>query len=249
MNLDLNTTCYLDLIEKTLTGIIYQDNPADPWSKDSGFDIKKRLNGLDWPSFAHTMIGFYRLRNIRDLAIHVIQNDILGDFVETGVWRGGAVIYMRAILKAFNIKDRLVWAADSFEGLPEPEDRYPIDCGDKHHTYSQLAVSLENVQANFAAYGLLDEQVRFLKGWFRDTLPAAPIKQIAILRLDGDMYSSTMDTLLSLYDKVSPGGFIIVDDYGAIVSCKKAVHDFLDERKITSTINNIDNIGVFWQKL
>lgn len=247
--MNLNATHYLDLIEKILTGMIYEDNPVDPWSKDSGFDVQKRLSGRDWPSSAHTMIGLYRLRNIRDLALYVISNNIPGDFVETGVWRGGAVIYMRAILKALDIKDRLVWAADSFEGLPEPEDRYPIDTGDKHHTYSQLAVSLEKVQANFAVYGLLDEQVKFLKGWFKDTLPAAPIKQIAILRLDGDMYSSTMDALISLYDKVSHGGFIIIDDYGAVPSCKKAVHDFRDERGITSTINNIDNLGVFWQKI
>ena len=240
---------YLDLIEKILTGMIYQDIPMDPWSKEGGFDEKKRLNGLDWPSSAHTMIGLYRLRNIRDLALHAIRTNIPGDFVETGVWRGGAAIYMRAILKALDIRDRVVWAADSFEGLPEPENRYPADRGDNHHSYNELAVSLEKVQANFAAYDLLDDQVKFLKGWFKESLPSAPIKEIALLRLDGDMYSSTMDALLALYERVSGGGFIIIDDYGAVPGCRKAVHDFRDARGISSTINNIDNIGVFWQKL
>jgi hypothetical protein len=244
-----NLTSYLDLLERVLTGMIYQDSPIDPWSKENGFDLAKRLNGLDWPASAHTMIGYYRLRNIRDLAMFAIDNKIPGDFVETGVWRGGAAIYMRAILKAFNIKDRIVWAADSFEGLPEPERRCPADQGDMHHTFTPLAVSLEAVQANFARYGLLDDQVKFLKGWFKDTLPNAPIKQIAILRLDGDMYSSTMDALQALYDKVSIGGFVIVDDYGAVPACRKAVHDFHQEIGINPDICNIDNIGVYWQKL
>jgi hypothetical protein len=246
--MEQSAIAYLDLMEKTLTGMIYQDNPIDPWSKDVGFDMMKRLNGWDWPAQAHTMIGFYRLRNIRELALHVIDNNVPGDFVETGVWRGGATIYMRAILKILEIKDRTVWAADSFEGLPEPEERCPDDRGDVHHSYADLRVSLEDVQSNFERYGLLDEQVHFLKGWFKDSLPSAPIARVSILRLDGDMYASTIDALNALYHKVSQGGFIIIDDYEAVPACKKAITDFRDKHGVTAPIIPIDKIGAYWQK-
>jgi len=82
-----------------------------------------------------------------------------------------------------------------------------------------LAVPLEEVQALFRRYDLLDAQVRFLKGWFKDTLAGAPIERLALLRLDGDLYESTMDALVPLYDKVSPGGFVIVDDYYSCAPC------------------------------
>lgn len=239
---------YLDLIEKVLLGVIYEDPPIDRWS-GSAYNADLRNEGLDWPAKAHTMIGFRRLNNLRKLAEFVIANNIPGDFIETGVWRGGACIYMRAILKAYGITDRIVWVADSFEGLPEPDvATYPADQGDQHHTFRELAVSLERVQENFTKYGLLDEQVRFLKGWFKDTLPAAPVRQLAILRLDGDMYSSTMDAITALYDKVSQGGFIIVDDYNAVASCKQAITDFRASRGIVDEIVPIDRIGVYWQK-
>jgi O-methyltransferase len=156
---------------------------------------------------------------------------------------------MRAILKAYKIVDRNVWVADSFEGLPPPNpDEYSVDAGDKHHEAKELAVSLEQVQLNFAKYGLLDHQVKFLKGWFRDTLPTAPIEKLAVLRLDGDMYESTMDALNSLYPKLQIDGYLIVDDYGDIPSCKQAIHDYREKHRILDEIIPIDWTGVFWKK-
>ena len=158
------------------------------------------------------------------------------------------MIFARAILKAYGVDDRRVWVADSFEGLPPPNEQdYPADRKDKHHTYDELRISLEQVQANFKAYGLLDDQVRFLKGWFKDTMPSAPIEKLAVLRLDGDMYESTIQVLEPLYDKLSPGGFLIVDDY-ALPGCRKAVEDFRTARSIAEPIETIDDIGAFWRK-
>jgi hypothetical protein len=111
-----------------------------------------------------------------------------------------------------------------------------------------LAISLDEVRTNFERYGLLDEQVRFLQGWFKDTLPAAPIARIALLRLDGDMYESTMDALRALYAKVSVGGIVIVDDYGAVAACKQAINDFRAEHRIDAPIIDIDGIGAWWTK-
>jgi macrocin-O-methyltransferase TylF-like protien len=171
-----------------------------------------------------------------------------GDFVETGVWRGGATMFMRAVLKAYGIKDRCVWVADSFEGLPAPDlTKYPADDGDALQKYNEfLIASLEEVKDNFKRYNLLDDQVRFLKGWFKNTLPAAPIKSLAVLRLDGDMYESTMDALTHLYPKVSRGGYVIIDDYHR-ESCRQAVTDFRSAHAIDEKIQEMGGRGVYWQ--
>ena len=209
----------------------------------------RKVLGLIWPSRAHTMIGLPRLDNIRACAEAVLRDGIAGDFIETGVWRGGAVIFMRGILKAYGVQDRVVWVADSFEGLPPADPaKYPKESSFAFHEYADLAISLEQVRENFARYGLLDDQVRFLKGWFRDTLPTAPIEKLALMRLDGDLYESTMDGLVALYPKLSPGGFAIIDDYNIILSCNEAVDDFRRERGIQEPISPIEGGGGFWRK-
>jgi hypothetical protein len=229
---------YLDLMMWCLTDWIYD-----------GVDERARAEGRDWPARAHTMIGFKRLANLRMCVETVLDDGVPGDLIETGVWRGGATIFMRAILKARAVTDRVVWVADSFSGLPPPDTaRYPHDEGITLHQFPQLAVPLERVQDNFRRYGLLDSQVRFLKGWFRDTLPTAPIDRLAILRLDGDLHESTIQALDSLYDKLSPGGFVIVDDYHNVAACRQAVHDFRNNRGITDPIQTIDWGGAFWRR-
>jgi len=207
-----------------------------------------REEGRYWPRYAHTMIGMKRLDNIQSSAESVIREEILGDFIETGVWRGGACIFMRAILAAYGIRDRRVFVADSFQGLPPPdEDRYPADKGYRLHTMQALAVSRESVENHFRQYGLLDDRVVFLQGWFKDTLPAAPIEKLALMRLDGDMYQSTMEGLIHLYPKLSAGGYCIVDDY-ALPACRQAVEDFRSRHKIACPIQQIDWTGACWRK-
>lgn len=205
--------------------------------------------GLDWPATAHTMIGMKRLDNVQFCIEDVIVKGVPGDVIETGVWRGGATILMRAVLKAWGVTDRKVWVADSFEGLPAPdEEKYPADRGDRFHTFEQLKVSLEQVQANFRSYDLLDDQVKFLKGWFSETLPHAPIERLAVMRLDGDMYESTMDALVSLYPKLSVGGYVIIDDYEAVPACKQAVHDYRAKHGIEDEIITIDPQSSYWRR-
>jgi O-methyltransferase len=132
--------------------------------------------------------------------------------------------------------------------VPDPK-KYPADGRDPLYLYNDcLAVPVEAVKRNFVKYGLLDERVRFLKGWFKDSLPNAPIDRISLLRLDGDLYESTMDILHSLYHKVSPGGYVIVDDYGALDSCRAAIHDFRTQRGIAEPVVSIDWTGAYWRK-
>ena len=156
---------------------------------------------------------------------------------------------MRAVLAAFGVTDRTVWVADSFQGLPPPDvGNCPADAGADFHLYSELAVPREAVEESFDRYGLLDDQVRFLEGWFRDTLPTAPIERLAVMRLDGDLYESTMDALTSLYPRLADGGFVIVDDYLSIENCRKAVDDYRRSHGVDDEIVQVDWTCVYWRR-
>lgn len=219
--------------------VAYKRRPFDPWIREEG---------RDWPRKAETMIGLRRLDNLQECIEIVVTDDVPGDVLEAGVWRGGAGILMRAALGVLGDAERTVWLADSFQGLPKPRPEHPADANDDHSTYPFLAVSLDEVKRNFARYGLLDDRVRFLEGWFSDTLPTAPVDRLAVLRVDGDMYGSTMDVLHALYPKVSVGGFVIIDDYGEIAQCRAAVEEFRSEHKISEPLQRIDGTGVFWRR-
>lgn len=237
---------YLDLMKKTLLNLIYQD----PSIHGNPFNLEKRKMGKDWPSLAHTMIGLDGLNNIQYCLEDVIKNNIPGDCIETGVWRGGGAIFMRAILKEHNVTDKTVWVADSFEGLPKPNPKlYPADNYNFKINNNALGVSLPTVKSNFAKYDLLDNQVEFLKGWFKDTLAIAPIEKLSILRLDGDFYESTMDALVALYPKLSIGGYVIIDDYVAMKACAQAVHDYRAKHDITEEILSAGWSIRYWKKL
>jgi O-methyltransferase len=237
---------YLKLLSQHLDGSLYRDLPMR-WLKE--YDPTVREHGKDWPSTALTMVGSKRLKNIRVLLESVILEKIPGDFVETGVWRGGASIFARAVLMAYDIADRKVICCDSFEGLPPPDEvRFPADKDSSFHTYPELAVTLEEVRENFIKFDLLDDQVVFLKGWFRDTMATVPSEQVAVLRLDGDMYESTIDPLRHLYDRIPDGGWVIVDDYHIIPESREALHDFLNDRGLKPTLQEIDGMGIFFRK-
>jgi hypothetical protein len=235
---------YIDLMKRVLANTIYEDEDLN----DRPFDAHTREYGFDHPKVAHTMIGTKRLDNIHFCLQQILQENIPGDCIETGVWRGGATILMRAILKAHNDTTRKVWVADSFAGVPPPKAEYPEDRDLDLFKFPHLAVSLKTVQNNFKKYDLLDGQVVFLKGFFCDTLPTAPIDKLALLRLDGDLYESTLEALTHLYPKLSVGGYVIIDDYGAIPACKKAVHDYRTAAHIDDEILWIDAYGIYWKK-
>jgi hypothetical protein len=198
------------------------------------------------------MIGHKRLDNIRQCVTSVLEDNVPGDLIEAGVWRGGAAILMRAVLAAHGVSDRSVWLADSFEGLPAPDPgKYPGDRGLDLSGARGLAVGVERVKENFARYGLLDDKVRFLVGWFKDTLPTAPVEQLALVRLDGDLYESTMDAITALYPKLSVGGYLIVDDYGNrmfATACRQAIIDYRAMHDITEPIQEIDWTGAYWRR-
>jgi O-methyltransferase len=246
---------YLDLLRDALLGLVAKTLRTAKRRKEGGVDVlelddaERRIEGRDWPADADSMIGALRLDNVRACVEHVIEREVPGDLIEAGVWRGGATILMRGILAAHGVTDRRVWVADSFAGLPRPDAAtFPADEGDRHHRHRFLAVSEEEVRGNFDRYGLLDQQVQFLPGWFRQTLPTLAEERFAVVRLDGDMYESTILALEHLYPRLSVGGYLIVDDYGALPTCRKAVEDYRLQHGVEESIRWIDWTGVFWCK-
>jgi O-methyltransferase len=196
-----------------------------------------------------TLLSMTRLDHLQSCIERALADDVPGDLVEAGVWRGGGAILMRGVLAAHGVDDRMVWAADSFAGFPTARSAL-----DRDHDFSGgygddfIAVDLERVRDNFRRYGLLDDRVQFLVGWFRDTLPGAPVDRIAVLHLDADLYESTSDALHALEPKVSAGGFVIVDDYGTFEQCRRAVDEYRATSAITDPIEAIDADCVSWRK-
>jgi Macrocin-O-methyltransferase (TylF) len=245
---------YLNLLKRSLTNTIFN---AEPDIDDDKFRFVMKCAEHYVNSEAVSMLTLARFDNIRNCVENILHNNVPGDLIEAGTWRGGATIFMRALLKVFGVTDRRVWVADSFEGLPAPNpELFPLEA--KVHagpvmqkTYHNLAAGLEEVKRNFAAYSMLDEQVEFLKGWFKDTLPAAPIEALSLIRIDGDFYDSTRDGLINLYDRLSVGGYVIIDDYGedSWTYCRRAVDEFRAERQIVAPLISVDSTCVYWQRL
>ena len=232
---------YLNLLKNCLLDNIYNSIAIEGQNA-----TKEQVeNGTYWPKRAHTMIGLKRLNNIEYCFKNIIKNKIEGDLIETGVWRGGATIFMAGLNKYYK-EDRKVYVADSFQGLPPPDKKYKQDDNDIHHTIKYLAVGLDEVKDNFKKYDLLDDNIVFVKGFFENSLKNVNTK-LALLRLDGDMYSSTIQVLEQLYDNVSIGGYILIDDY-ALKGCKAAVDDFRKDKKITSKLETVDWTGRYWIK-
>lgn len=250
----------LEFLKRILTDTVFDESirndffenkkiPSDEVIKqiiEKGVD-SSRLEGLDWPERAHTMIGIKRLNNLQESLDYIRNNNIKGDFIETGVWRGGASIFIKFYNDLYKM-NRTVFVSDSFEGLPRPDlEKYPQDANDTHYKIDYLKVSLEEVTSNFQMYGVLDDNVIFLKGWFSDTLKDSRIKNLSLLRFDGDMYGSTIDVLENLYFKLNKNGVLIIDDY-CLPNCVKAVTDFRNKYNISDKISIVDKCGVFWYK-
>ncbi len=265
---------YLDLLKKTLTRAIvgkrYERHSLNPEThifalinklikiifKPLGLELVKVIpsSEMDYEESTHlastrnedaeSMLGIKQFDQMQSAIVDVVGRNVPGDVLEAGVWRGGMTVFMQGVLRTINDETRKVWVVDSFEGLPDPDS--------KHDTFGwekgNMSVSLADVKSNFHRYGLLDDNVKFLKGLFDDTLPQAPIDQLSILRVDGDLYESTLSVLTSLYPKLSVGGYAIFDDYINLQDCRRAIDEYRDAHSITDEIISIDERAVYWIK-
>ena len=204
-------------------------------------------NLRNFTEFSYTMVGRRRLDNIQHCVEQILRDGVPGDLLEAGVWRGGCCILMRALLAAYECTDRRVWVADSFAGLPRSDHAEDRDFAMDASLLPVLAVSQQEVERNFKRFGLLDQQVRFLPGWFDQSLPAADTGPLSLLRVDCDLYASTMAVLDALYARVSPGGWVIIDDYGILPPCRQAVDEFRARKGISQALDRIDDHGVCWR--
>jgi O-methyltransferase len=263
----MNSQLYIDLLKKSLTDTLRINREvyfkkenlpskiANFFLKPLGYGLCKTrfikltdefLEGKNHAPEAETLIGIKRLECIESCVKNIVKNNIEGDLLEAGVWRGGATIFMRGLLDVLNDQNRKIFAADSYEGCPPPTKQE--DMKDNYYKVKLLDVGLEIVKNNFSRYDLLDDRVVFLKGWFKDTLPNGPFNKLSLIRVDGDMYESTMDALVNTYHKLSKGGYLLVDDYGGIEAARKAVDDFRKQNNITDPIIKVDWTGIYWQK-
>jgi O-methyltransferase len=214
-----------------------------------GDEARLRAVGMDWPLQGLTMVGLSRLDDLQACVEAIVRDGVEGDLIEAGAWRGGASILMRATLDALGGGERTVWVADSFQGFPAAEDadRTSYDLGVDLAAVDFLAIPLEEVKSNFARFGL-EEGVRFVPGFFEDTLPGLSAGHWSLVRLDGDTYDATWLALESLYPGLAVGGYLVVDDYQPLDECRKAVDDFRAAHGITEPIEQVDWSAVRWRR-
>lgn len=258
-DVDALRSAYLDLLKLSLCDLAGAGTRTVSWTGDrrvfsrelTGADqLEWRIAGRDWPLNALTMVGLRRLDDLQACIESVVGDGVDGDVIEAGTWRGGASILIRATLDALGARDRTVWVADSFQGFPVPEAAGVAEDRDLETDMSGLAYlapSLEEVQGYFGRFGV-DHGVRFLPGFFEETMAQLRGRRWSIVRLDADTYKATQLTLEALYPGLSVGGYVISDDYAFLPACRRAVDEFRDRHGITEPIEQIDYNSVRWRR-
>ncbi len=196
-----------------------------------------------------TMVKNNNLIHLYHLVQEVDRLNVSGDIVECGVWNGGSAAVMGlAHVKGPNPRPRVLWLFDSFKGLPPPDERDGE--GEKKGYFEEWNKGdIAKVKKIFEILGLGLENVKIFPGWFEETLPRAPVKRIAILHIDADWYKSVKTALEAFYDKVVPGGFVVLDDYGYWKGCTQALQDFFSDHGIEpGTITEMGQSGAYFQK-
>jgi O-methyltransferase len=202
----------------------------------------------------YTMTSVERMYSIFKCVEYIIKSNIVGDFVECGVWKGGSAMMMAYTLLNLNTTDRTIYLYDTFEGMPEPSEN---DINLNHKSAKKIYLSkknsengsnwlrseLEDVKNNLYATGYPKDKIILVKGKVEQTIPSTGPEKIALLRLDTDWYESTKHELQHLYPILSERGVLIIDDYGHWLGCKQAVDEYVSENNINILLNRIDYTG------
>jgi O-methyltransferase len=230
----------------------FLNNGGDQWS------MAKNIFHI----MPYSLVGVGGLEVTYRAVKDVCERNIRGDLIELGVARGGCAALMASI--AFNKEicgeiDRKLWLFDSYEGLPDPTDMdFNPDLGDGTGDHARplpkgsCLGQLNEVQdLMFKKNDFPKEKIEFIKGWFDKTVPVTKkdIQEIAVLRIDGDWYESTKCCLENLYENVTAGGYVIIDDYQSCYGCKRAVDEFIQNRRLNPDIKFDGRGGCYFKKL
>jgi cephalosporin hydroxylase len=264
--LERATSRYLDLLKSALLDEHYLDNEVRLWyladcisrnrapdkamlrdpvrqmkQKKLQLENSRRTGALseqsEWSALLpYTEVGRTRLEALEKCLDRVRAKGVEGHLVDCGTGRGGAAIFMRGYLDAYELTDRDVWVADSFRASK-----------DAAAGLLNLSADLNIVRDGFQSFDVLDERVHFLQGLYGETLPGAPIDQVALLRIGGGVGGSSRDVLDALYGKVVPGGLVVIDGY-AEEACQRAVDEFRTVNGLEQAVERLDWTGICWQK-
>jgi O-methyltransferase len=181
----------------------------------------------------HTLTRSSRLNVLYTLVRDLDRRGVSGDIVECGVCRGGSV----AVMARAGDNARGLHLFDSFKGLPPPGDKDGRMARERFHG-EWCAGSVDDVRGLLGRLSVPESRVRFHEGWFQDTLPVAnDVTGIALLHIDADWYDSVILCLRTFYDRVAPGGYVVLDDFGRWEGCTRATKDFLDERGLAGRVS------------
>lgn len=236
---------YIDLIKRSITNYNYLggETPFEQFRCVTHYDVPQARWKIDPLARPVTLLSKAQLELVERAVRAVEMHRIPGDLIEAGIWRGGAIILMRALLDAYDIPDRRVFAADSFAGIPKNVRAIgdPVDAW-----RDRWVASLPEVQHNIRRFGLLDERISFVVGFFADSLKHLANETFALVRLDSDSYDSVEISLEHLYPRLSDGGVLIIDDWH-LVGCQTAVMNYRARNGVTDDIWTCDG-NAYWIK-
>lgn len=236
---------YIDLVKRSVTNYLYLGGSSafDQFRCVEHYDLERSDWKIDRASCPTTLLRKGQLDLIEQAAVALEKDKIPGDYIEAGIWRGGAVLLMRALLDAYEISGRKVFAADSFARIPKNVRAVndPVD-----QWRDRWVASIDEVRQNIARFGMLDDRIVFVEGFFAESLARLSDERFALVRLDSDSYDSVETSLDYLYPLVSQGGIVIIDDWH-LPGCRMAVEDYRARYGIRDEVREYD-ANAYWVK-
>jgi len=201
----------------------------------------------------NTMTSAERIYSLIEAVKYIERNNIAGDIVECGVWKGGSMMAVAEMLMNLKSTNRELYLYDTYEGMSKPTEHDKTWYGesastilsdtDKEKNLVWAYSALDTVKKGIESTHYPADKIKYVKGKVEDTIPATVPESIALLRLDTDWYESTAHELLYLFPLLNKGGVLILDDYGHWQGARKAVDEYIEQNKIRILLNRIDETG------
>lgn len=243
-----------DILKKQ-NNINREETPAPSYTAIHD-DISEESKAIYQDCLPYTLLGIERIDSIVTSIDYLIKNNIEGDIVECGVWKGGAMYAAIRALVARKSFNRKIFLFDVFsaDGMSSTTNETVYDKDYLGNTVSdsinkglfvkeEYNFQIEDVRKLLKSTGYPEENIIFKVGRVEDTLPCEDIKKVALLRLDTDWYESTKHELIHLFPKLEKGGVLLIDDYGYWKGCRQAVDEYIEEKKLPLLLHRTDYTG------